>query len=86
MINHGMVQSTIKPKAIDIFDTKVFIASNIHYVTVDDENDVYELYEYEYIEYDKDEYIELLQNRTSNLEALSTDIQTALVEIYESLI
>ena len=53
MIEHGKVQSAIKPNAIDIGEYSVWVAENITEITK--ENDV--LYEYDLVQYTKDEYI-----------------------------
>ena len=53
MINHNKTQSTIKPNAIDIDEYSVWVAENITEITK--ENDV--LYEYDLVQYTKDEYI-----------------------------
>ena len=53
MIEHGKVQSSIRPNAINIDEYSVWIAENITEITK--ENDV--LYEYDLVQYTKDEYI-----------------------------
>ena len=53
MINHNKTQSTIKPNAIEIDEYSVWVAENITEITK--ENDV--LYEYDLVQYTKDEYI-----------------------------
>ena len=53
MIEHGKVQSAIKPNAIEIDEYSVWVSENITEITI--ENDV--LYEYDLVQYTKDEYI-----------------------------
>lgn len=53
MIEHGKTQSAIKPNAIDIDEYSVWVAENITETTI--ENNV--LYEYDLVQYTKDEYI-----------------------------
>jgi len=53
MIEHGKTQSTIKPNAIEIDEYSVWVAENITEITK--ENDA--LYEYDLVQYTKDEYI-----------------------------
>lgn len=58
MTNYGRVRGAVKPQEIEITATSVFLASNI---TPFEENiDGYTMsgYEYDYIRYDKDEYIQ----------------------------
>ena len=53
MINHNKTKSTIKPNAIEIDEYSVWVAENITEITK--ENDA--LYEYDLVQYTKDEYI-----------------------------
>lgn len=87
MINHGKVRSTIEPKRLVIDEYSVWIAENVEEIEVEDEiiNDKGEtekvtttMYEYDLVQYTKDEYI-LMQS------SQMTDVEMALVEIYESL-
>ena len=59
MIEHGKTQSTIKPNAIEIDEYSVWVAENITEITK--ENDV--LYEYDLVQYTKDEYILQISER-----------------------
>lgn len=85
MIKYAKVKSTIKPKDIDIRETKVFTASNIQEVSENagDENK-FTGYEYDWTEYEKDEYILLQSQKYSELEDRLSEAQLALCEIYES--
>ena len=87
MINHGKVRSAIEPERLVIDEYSVWIADNIEEIEVEDEiiNDEGEtekvtttMYEYDLVQYTKDEYI-LMQS------SQMTDVEMALVEIYESL-
>lgn len=87
MINHGKVRSTIEPERLVIDEYSVWIAENVEEIEVEDEiiNDKGEtekvtttMYEYDLVQYTKDEYI-LMQS------SQMTDVEMALVEIYESL-
>nr|DAD79133.1 MAG TPA: hypothetical protein [Siphoviridae sp. ctsDY37]DAF96041.1 MAG TPA: hypothetical protein [Siphoviridae sp. cteLB10] len=87
MINHGKVRSTIEPERLVIDEYSVWIAENVEEIEVEDEiiNDKGEtekvtttMYEYNLVQYTKDEYI-LMQS------SQMTDVEMALVEIYESL-
>lgn len=44
-----------------------------------------ELYEYDEIQYTKEEYIEILTNKNKALEEQTTDLQIALTDLYESV-
>lgn len=82
MINHGKVRSNVKPEEMTIDAYSVWVASNIEEITVEDidseEKTSHIEYEYQLIQYEKDEYIKLLSDQ--NIET-----QLALVELYESL-
>ena len=85
MINYGKVKSSIKPKAIEITKTQVFIAENITpYEEIFDDYTI-KGYEYDYIGYDKDEYILNINQKNVALEAQILNTQMALCEVYESL-
>lgn len=83
----GIVQSTVKPSEVDIKDTKVFIASDIKEVKEEgtDEQPGFNGYSFNLVEYDKDEYIQMIQERNSALEDETTAIQMALCDVYEML-
>lgn len=67
-----------QPKVVDEFS--VWIADNIHTVSVPDEDgNEREEYEYDLTQYDKDEYIKLIDDRND-------DIEMAIVELYESML
>lgn len=59
MINHGKVQSTVKPQAIEIDDNSVWITENVNVVSTTD----FEGFEYDLTQYTKDEYIQILDER-----------------------
>lgn len=68
MKNYGKVQSSNQPQEIEIKEDKVFIASNIQPYTAALEGKEESGYEYDYIEYSKDEYITLLSQQSQRLE------------------
>ena len=87
MKNHGTVQSTIEPKETEITETKVFIASEVTPISEPDtdEQPGFKGYSYNLVEYDKDEYIQMIQERNTALEDETTAIQMALCDVYEML-
>ena len=58
MKDYGRVRSTVRPKPIEIDSYHVYVNSNIMEIITDDFNG----YEYDMIQYEKDEYIMLLQS------------------------
>ncbi len=82
MINHGRVQSTVKPKEIEIDEHSVWENKDISEMTVTDENGEHTEYEFNQTQYTKDEYIMLL-NENNRLANELTDTQLALCDVYE---
>lgn len=76
MIEYGKTQSAVMPEAVEIRESKVFLASNIEAVEQDIDGVSVTMYEFDYTEYDKDEYIRAL-------EAELTETQLALCDVYE---
>lgn len=85
MKNYGLQRSAIEPKAVEITENKVFIATEIELVTVKmDEQEIQE-YQFNLVEYDKDEYIKIISEKNEELEQQMTDTQLALCDVYEML-
>lgn len=82
MINHGKVKSTVKPESIEIDEKSVWVNSNIKNVTETNDEHEFVGYEFDVVQYEKDEYIKYI---TENQNQQITDVQLALVEIYESM-
>ena len=80
MKDHGRIKSTVNPERIVIDEFSVWINTNIKQVKeVSEENIEAKLYEYNCIQYGKDEYIKLMNEQL-------TDTQIALTELYEGLV
>lgn len=72
-------RSAVEPQPKVVDDYSVWISDNIHTVTVtDEEGNEREEFEYDLTQYDKDEYIRLMDDRTD-------DAEMAIVELYESI-
>jgi hypothetical protein len=85
MKNYGIQKSAVEPLTIEITPNKVFLSKNIELVTtVIDEKEIQE-YQFEYIEYDKDEFILAIYEKNKDIERQTTDTQLALCDIYEML-
>ena len=63
----------------------VYVHTNIVQATDDDGNVVDGLYVYDEVQYTKDEYIQIMAEKNSQLEKELTDTQLALCELYESV-
>jgi len=60
MINYGIVRSTEMPQETEITSNYVFVASNIQPYELLSEDKIISGYEYNYIAYTKNEYIQLI--------------------------
>ena len=87
MIDYGKQLSAVKPEEMEITSSKVFIYSDITEVVVPatENEDAYTMYEFNLVEYDKDEYISLMSTKNSTMENELTSTQIALCEVYEML-
>ena len=78
-----MQRSAVKPSEREFTETKVFVYTDIKEVVESSENGDINLFEFNMIEYDKDEFIELLSDKNKSLESEITEIQLALCDVYE---
>ena len=87
MIDYGKQRSTVKPEKLELTETKVFVSSNIKEVNEPgaDEQPGFTGYEFDLLEYDKDEYIKLQAEKNADLENEITQAQVAMCEIYEMM-
>lgn len=85
MIDYGTVRSTVKPDELEIDEYSVWVNSNIKEIEVQSEDESHTEYEFNQVRYTKDEYIKLIDERNTTLEAQLTDTQLALCEIYEGM-
>lgn len=82
MINHGNVQSTVKPQPFEVTAEDVWVAENIQEVKTDE----FEGFSYDLTQYSLPEYtLDSIEARVA-MEKLLTDTQVAIVEIFESLV
>lgn len=86
MKDMGIVQGNgEQAKELVIGKDKVYVHTNITPITTDTRGkEIKDLFQYNEIQYDKDEYIELLAKQNSDLASGLTDTQLALCEIYET--
>ncbi len=68
MVNYGIVHSESSPAEIEITDYNVYVASNIHQYHAEIDGHEVNGYEYNYVKYTKDEYIQLLAQQSQRLE------------------
>ena len=89
MKNYGIVHGGAE-QAIPLVVGKdtVYVHTNITKLEPDpnDEFAPADLYSYEEVQYDKDEYIGLISNKNDALELQLTDTQIALADVFEQVL
>ena len=86
MKDFGKTRSTVKPDAVVIDDNSVWLHTDIQEVHESvGEDQSFDGYEFNMIQYEKDEYILMMSEKNSELEKQVTDTQLALCEVYELL-
>lgn len=86
MVDYGKVRSTVKPESIVIDDFSVWQHTNIQEVSenVGEENE-FKGFEFDMIQYTKDEFILQQAAENASLSQQVTDMQLALCEVYEMI-
>lgn len=79
MVDYGRQRSTVKPDAVVIDENSVWIYTNITPVEETVSEETFSGWEFNMVQYTKDEYISLLDKQL-------TDTQLALVEVYELIL
>ena len=77
MTDYGIVKSTVRPEAKVVDEYSVWVNSDI---TKTEEG-----FEYHMVQYTKDEYIRLMDEKNTELESQLTDTQLALCDVYEMM-
>lgn len=86
MKDFGKTRSTVKPDEVVIDDNSVWVHSDIQEVhETMGEDQSFDGYEFNMVQYDKDEYILMMSEKNAALEKQVTDTQLALCEVYELL-
>lgn len=85
MIEHGKVKSTVAPEPLVIDEVNVWVHSNIVPVEEVVGEETFKGFEYDMIQYEKDEYIRIMAEKNKTLESQMIDTQLALIEIYEGM-
>lgn len=81
MVDHGIVKSAVKPDEKVIDDYSVWLATDI----ISDDDGERTEFEYHLIQYTKDEYTKLIDEKNAELEEQLTDTQLALCDVYEMM-
>lgn len=86
MVDYGKVRSTVKPESIVIDDFSVWQHTNIQEVSenMGEENE-FKGFEFNMVQYTKDEFILQQAAENTSLSQQVTDMQLALCEVYEMI-
>ncbi|WP_455057708.1 hypothetical protein [Jutongia sp.] len=85
MIDYGKTRSAVRPDDVEITETKVFVASNIKNFSETMDGQEIKGFEFNLVEYEKDEYIKKMHDDNDNLAQQMTETQVALCDVYELL-
>lgn len=85
MVDHGIVKSAVRPEEKVVDDYSVWLATDIKENTISDDDGERTEFEYHLIQYTKDEYIKLIDEKNVTLEEQLTDTQLALCDVYEMI-
>lgn len=86
MINYGKVKGIVKPEQLVIDEYSVWVNSNITEIEEEIGEEIFIGYEYDMVQYSKDEYIKIISESNEMLKQQVIDTQLALVELYESMV
>jgi len=88
MKDMGIIQgSAAQGVPLIIGKDTVYEHTEIEQVIEDNEgNTVDNLFKFHEIQYSKDEYIKIITERNKNVETQLTDVQLALIELYEGMV
>ena len=74
MVDYGRISSTVRPEPQAIDEFSVWINSDIQEVEVTHEDDTHIEYEFHQIQYTKDEYIKMIDDKNKELNHLMNTI------------
>ena len=68
-----------KPPEIETTSTKVFVSTNIEEMSVEVEENIVNCFCYTLVEYDKDEYLDILFKQQTDITALQEELEAAKI-------
>ena len=87
MIDHGKVRSTVAPEPMVVDEFSVWVHSNITPVEEDNGEETFVGFEYDMVQYDKDEYISKLTNEDdAGMLALLVSLLMTEVDMLKSMV
>lgn len=85
MFDYGTVRSTVEPEEKVVDDLSVWVNTDITPVQEGEGDEAFTGFEYHQVQYSKDEYIKMLDEKNASLESQATDTQLALCDVYEMI-
>jgi len=88
MKDYGKTRSTVKPDEMVIDDSSVWVCTDIVEVSEEGTDDMdagFIGYEFNMVQYSKDEFIKIQADKNSSLENELTETQLALCDVYEMI-
>ena len=86
MKDFGKQRSTVSPEPMVIDEFSVWIHSDIVPVEENVGEETFTGFEFNIVQYGKDEYIKMMAEKNSTVEAQLTNTQLALAELYEGMV
>lgn len=74
MVDYGRISSTVRPEPQVIDEFSVWINTDIQEVEVTHEGDTHTEYEFNQVQYTKDEYIKMIDDKNKELNQLMNTI------------
>lgn len=85
MVDYGTVRSTVQPEEKVVDDLSVWVNTDIVPIQEGEGDEAFTGWEFHQVQYSKDEYIKIIDEKNASLESQTTDIQLALCDVYEMI-
>lgn len=74
MVDYGRIRSTVRPEEQVVDEFSVWVNTDIQEVKVDHDDDVHTEFEFNQVQYSKDEFIEMISEQNKELNHLMNTI------------
>ena len=74
MVEYGRIRSTVRPEEQVVDEFSVWVNTDIQEVKVDHDGDVHTEFEFNQVQYSKDEFIEMISEQNKELNHLMNTI------------
>ena len=74
MVDYGRIRSTVRPEEQVVDEFSVWVNTDIQEVKVDHDGDVHTEFEFNQVQYSKDEFIEMISEQNKELNHLMNTI------------